>query len=167
MRITTTDPARFFHALSGDVSQLLDSLTGSAEPSPTWQTPSLDVLESDTHYQLQLDLPGVDPDAVEIELNDDQLSISARREELKLDDEVIRRRLERPTGEFRRVLRLPETVDRDGVTADYQHGVLTVLVPKVAKPAARKIVVRSSQDATSPTKSSEIEEADSSETSHV
>ena len=155
MRMTTTDPARFFHALSGDVSQLLDSLTGSAEPTVSHQTPALDVLESESQYELHLDLPGVDPAGVEIELNDDELSISATRASVQPGDDVVRRRVERSTGQFRRVLRLPETVDRDGVTADYRHGVLTVVVPKVAKPAARKIVVRTDGENAAPAVASE------------
>ena len=152
MKVTTTDPARFFHALTSqfgdEVSQLLDNVTGEVRrESSTW-TPAMDVQETEADYRLHLDLPGVDPEQVEIELDEDVLTIAGHRDGVAEIDGEVRRRTERPAGRFRRVLRMPETVDRDAVSADYRDGVLRIQVPKVAKPSAKRIKIGTAADVT-------------------
>ena len=106
-----------------------------------WRLP-LDVAEKDDTYIVQASLPGVDPEAIDITLEDDVLTIEAEMvasHELTHDDYHIR---ERRLGQFSRSLRFPMAVDADAVEASYQHGVLTLTIPKVDEARARKITIR-------------------------
>jgi HSP20 family protein len=104
--------------------------------------PHMDVSESDTQYQVILDLPGVKIDAVKIEVHEDRLTISGSRPLPQKVDGVEFHREERSFGEFRRTLVLPKLVDTDRVDAQYAEGVLTVTIPKIPKAQPKKIEIR-------------------------
>src|SRR3989337_1173369 len=91
-------------------TNLFDTPTGSAgTPARRW-VPAMDLAESDDAYVLRADLPGMDPSAVSIELQDRVLTISGER---AAEHEIGYHRVERAFGAFRRSLTLPEGVDAD------------------------------------------------------
>jgi len=98
--------------------------------------PPLDLTDQGTHYTVRLDLPGVEKPNIKVEVNDGQLTVAADRtqtqEEKDEKGHVIRE--ERSEGEFLRSIPLPGPVKQDGMTANYNDGVLTINLPKV-KPA--------------------------------
>lgn len=104
--------------------------------------PSMDVVETEDRIVATLELPGIEPEDVEVSVEDSTLTVSGSRE---FSDEVKEEnvhRLERRYGSFTRSIRLPQTVDTDGVEASFDKGVLTIEVPKVEQAKPRKIQVK-------------------------
>jgi HSP20 family protein len=90
---------------------------------------------------LEIDLPGVTEEDVEIALDGNRLRIAAKRGDVRSEaEEVVLR--ERSYGEFTREYRLPWTVREDGVEARFRHGVLTVRLPRAPEAESRRIPVK-------------------------
>ena len=96
-------------------------------PEADW-FPAVDYCEREREYVLYVDLPGLDSGAVRIGVGDGVLSISGRRNAPSAVGKFLR--AERPRGRFQRLLPLPENVRPDQIQASFQHGTLTLLVPK-------------------------------------
>ncbi|NNE07532.1 MAG: Hsp20/alpha crystallin family protein [Gemmatimonadetes bacterium] len=127
---------------------LLDDFFGSTSGGPVaarqeWH-PSADIVEQADHYEVTVDLPGVDKSNVRITVENDQLTISGERNEERKTEEGQMRRFERFSGSFRRSFSLPEGIDPESVGAKYKDGVLTVTVPKPeeAKPKLIEVKVK-------------------------
>ncbi len=131
--------------LASDVNSLVDTLFGSSGTTvenAVGITPRMDIQETDDHFSLSLDLPGIKSEDVHIDLEEDDLVIRGSRSSAAETDGERYHRVERWFGEFRRSVRLPRTVDRESIVADYSDGVLTVTLPKVKAAATRKISIR-------------------------
>jgi HSP20 family protein len=101
-------------------------------------TPPVDVHETEEEYLVKLDLPGVKSEDVNVEVNENVLSISG----LRLADETGTAQLvERPYGTFTRTLTLPQGVDSDSIEAGYHDGVLELRIPKPAERKPKKITI--------------------------
>jgi len=104
--------------------------------------PALDVSETDDAIEVQTELPGVDPDHVDVSLSGDLLTI---RGEKKSESEEKKRdyhRIERSYGSFSRTVRVPSSVDPDKVEASYKDGVLTVTMPKREEAKAQTVKIK-------------------------
>ena len=101
-------------------------------------TPLVDVHETDEEYLVKVDLPGVKVDDVNIEVNDNSLSISGSRVAHELGQAQL---VERPYGSFVRTLTLPQGVDSDSIEAGYQDGVLELRIPKPAEQKPKRITI--------------------------
>ena len=117
-------------------------LSGDHGKSVDW-SPRLDLSESDTQFELYLDLPGVAEEDLEIEFQDGHLSISGKREGLSDEADQSWHRVERRRGNFRRVIRLGDEVETEGIEAEYTDGVLKIVAPKTEKVLARRITLKS------------------------
>ena len=120
--------------------RLMDELMRSAGNGNrvTGFTPLVDVHETEEEYLVKVDLPGVKADDVNVEVNDNVLTISAAR----AADETGQAQLaERPYGSFVRTLTLPQGVDSDSIEAGYQDGVLELRIPKPAEQKPKKITI--------------------------
>jgi len=96
------------------------------------------------NFYVRMELPGVDPNDLEVSAMDRSVSVTGRRQ-LPLEDEgVSYHRREREGGEFSRNIELPTEFDRDAVEASYTNGVLTIRLPRFAAAKPRQIAVRSS-----------------------
>ena len=104
-------------------------------------TPAVDVVEDESDYVLRADLPGLTEQDVNIELENDVLTISGERKSEHEERKAGYYRIERSSGSFRRALRLPEGVDPEAVKATFQHGVLEVRVPKPEQRKPRKVAI--------------------------
>ncbi|MFP4514279.1 MAG: Hsp20/alpha crystallin family protein [Acidimicrobiales bacterium] len=102
-------------------------------------TPLADVEEAPDAYLIEIELPGVSRDQVEIEVSDRHLSVRGERKE-KERVGFLRRR-ERIVGRFSYDLTLPEDLDQDGVEASLTDGVLTVRLPKIQGSTPRRIEI--------------------------
>jgi HSP20 family protein len=103
--------------------------------------PAVDLVETDDNFVLRADLPGLTESDVNIEVQDNVLTISGER---KTDNEERKAgyyRVERSYGSFRRTLTLPEGVDPELVRATFDRGVLEVTVPKPAQLTPRKVQI--------------------------
>lgn len=115
-----------------------------AAPSPSgWPSPPVNVWETPEAYMVEMELPGIQPDQLELSVLGKELSISGSREQSPSPGVTYHRR-ERPMGKFTRLVHLPGEVNPDKVTADLQNGVLTVTLPKAeaAKPKRIQVSVR-------------------------
>lgn len=130
--------------LQSEINRLFTSLDDSESSAVTagW-VPTVDIQEFDNGFQLFVDLPGVDPSAVDITLDNGVLTISGERKFSARSDEaeIINHRSERTQGVFHRRFILPDTVDAEGVKATGQNGVLEISIPKQAKAQPRRIKV--------------------------
>jgi len=107
--------------------------------------PSLDVVERADAYMVSAELPGVDPEAVEISFENNTLTLRGTKQPSLKPQENEELRVytaERLSGEFERAVRLPEYVEGDKIEASYTHGVLTITVPKAEAARARKISIK-------------------------
>jgi HSP20 family protein len=110
----------------------------------------MDAWETESAFVVQLDLPGVAPENVDVSFERNTLTIRGRRAETIPAPEKDGLRVyanERPCGEFARTVRFPQYVVGDGIQAQFANGVLTVTVPKADAAKPRKIAVMASVEA--------------------
>jgi HSP20 family protein len=103
--------------------------------------PALDLSDTENTIEAKLDLPGIDPDEVDIRINRNLLTVSGERKEEEVEKGRTFYRVERRTGAFSRSITLPAEVNEDEVAAEYKDGVLTITLPKAEQAKARKIKV--------------------------
>lgn len=106
--------------------------------------PAVEVEEAEDAYKVSLEVPGVDPNDVTIELLGDQLRIAGEKKSRRSTDDRGQHLTERSYGSFERRLRVPDDVDRDGITAAAEHGVVTITLPRAAHDVngRRKIAIQ-------------------------
>ena len=107
----------------------------------TW-TPRVSVIESDTNYQMVVELPGVDPADVTLEMQEGRLEISGEKKVDELEEGVDSVRNERLSGEFKRVFEFSKLVEADAIKAEFKNGLLTIELPKSEKILPRKINIQ-------------------------
>lgn len=119
------------------VNRMLDQ--NAARP---W-VPAVDIFETENEWVLKADLPEVKLDDVDIQLENNTLTLKGERKFHQDENGKGYHRVERSYGTFARYFTLPETVDSEHVRADYAQGVLTVTLPKkeLAKPRSIKVQV--------------------------
>ena len=104
-------------------------------------TPACDVQETDNHYLMSFDLPGVKKDDLKIELIGNELCVSGERRESREEKSAAHRQWERSYGAFSRSFTLPQGVKADQIETDYRDGVLHVAVPKTEGAKAQRISI--------------------------
>lgn len=105
--------------------------------------PSVDFVEKENEFEVTVDLPGLKPEEVNVELKGEALWITGERKEEKEEKDKTYHRIERSYGEFRRVLALPSAVKEDEIEAKFVDGVLKVSVPKAEEAKTKHIEVKS------------------------
>ena len=149
--IARWDPFRDLMEIQGELNRLFGRTYGSGEDNGgasalatgTW-APAVDVYEDKDSVLLHVELPGVEPDDVELSVEDSTLTIRGRREFARDVDQENYRRVERRYGEFVRTFTLPPTADAERVHASFDKGVLTVEVPKKEEAKPRRIEIKAS-----------------------
>jgi HSP20 family protein len=121
----------------GFMDELMNRMLANGSERRSW-APPVDVLEYDEHYLVTIDLPGVDPESVSIEVENDVLTVSGERQRPE-QGQIFRS--ERPVGPFVRSLALPKGCDLENVVADYKLGIVEIRVPKPAERRPRKIAL--------------------------
>jgi len=132
-------------ALSFDPFSQLDRFTASVLDSV--RAPRLmpvDLFRDGDRYILHADLPGADPGSIDVDLDGSQLTIRAQRTADSRDGVRWLAR-ERGAGSFLRQFTLGEGVDLDGISATYESGVLSVVIPVSERAKPRRIVVETSE----------------------
>jgi HSP20 family protein len=125
---------------SREVDRLFDRLFDSPAQAQRW-APAMDLTEAEDHYVLKADLPGVRDEDVSIEVENGLLTMAGER---KAEHERSERgfyRIERAFGRFQRQLTMPEGIDPDAVSAEFDRGVLSVRIPKPAQVKPRRISI--------------------------
>jgi HSP20 family protein len=127
----------------------LDRLTQQVFGTPgTWSRPTampMDAYRDGEEFVVCFDLPGVTPDAIELDVERNVLTVKAERRPVGKDVEM--QVSERPLGAFSRQLFLGDTLDTDRIDAKYDAGVLTLRIPIAERAKPRKIAIGSGEDA--------------------
>ncbi|WP_022835271.1 Hsp20/alpha crystallin family protein [Salisaeta longa] len=141
-RLTTYNPNRTVSELQREVDSLFDRFFGNASDDNTTWMPSTDLVEYPDRFELQLDVPGIPKEDLNISVQNRTLTISGlrSREQSSEDEELVR--VERHVGRFRRSFTLPETVNPDAIEANCENGVLTLALPKTEESAPKMIDVQ-------------------------
>ena len=148
MAIQRWDPVRDLVSLQDRMNRLFDeAFSRSSGPreveslsSVGWRPP-VDLFESADRYVLRVDLPGLDPGDVQLQIEEQVLTLRGER---PADPNVGREaylRLERPTGPFALQLALPASIERTGIKASHAKGVLEIVLPKRKQDAPSRIQV--------------------------
>lgn len=103
--------------------------------------PAIDLKESGKQYVVKADIPGVDPEDIDVTLENGILTIRGQRQEERREDKESWHRLERFAGSFSRQFHLPDAAE-DGIEAKMNKGVLEIHIPKSEAAAARKIEIK-------------------------
>ncbi len=128
---------------SREIDRLFDTLFDANEWRSQRRLPPIDLAEQDDHFVLRADLPGLDENDVNIEIQDNTLTISGER---KSEHEERQRgwfRVERSFGSFSRSLNLPEGVDANAIAAEFDRGVLEIRIPKPEERKPHRIAISS------------------------
>jgi HSP20 family protein len=122
----------------------LDTLDERLMRSGTWSRPStmaMDAYRDGDEYVVVFDLPGLSPDAIDIDVERNMLTVKAERRPAAHGDHVQVELSERPLGVFSRQIVLADTLDTEQIKADYDAGVLTLRIPIAERAKPRKISV--------------------------
>ena len=129
-----------------DLQRSLDRLfgggymTGGESTTSAWQ-PSVDIFENESDIVIKVELPEVNREDVQVNLDDRTLTIRGER---KLEFEDKRdgyHRIERSYGQFARSFTVPPNINREGLKASYKDGILRVTLPKAEEAKPRQITV--------------------------
>ena len=128
--------------LASDFENLFETVFGEGPKSPNTWAPRANVSETDASYLVELELPGVTGDDVNVELTDGSLVISGEKTVEEKGEGVKVLRSERRGGAFRRSFKFTMQLDAEKITANFNHGILKVELPKSEQVLPRKIEVK-------------------------
>lgn len=136
------DPLREAAAMHTELSRLMNGLfEGNGRETQAW-VPTLDVWETEDSVHYAFDLPGLSEDAIEVEVEDGNLTVTATRERApQTHDTGKYHRFERRFGTFSRTIGLPQGVSDEQIKASYRNGVLEIAVPLPAQQKPKRIEV--------------------------
>lgn len=138
-----TDRFPMLSRMEGEMEELMGRLFGSDEWAvPARFVPRTNLSETETEFEVTVDLPGLKPEEVKVDLKDGHLWISGERKEEKEEEGKTFHRVERSYGEFRRMLTLPAAIDENKVVAKFENGVLKVRIPKTEEAKPKHIEVK-------------------------
>ncbi len=139
MALVRSDPFR-------DVDRLFQQMWSAQQNGPRPMAMPMDAYRRDDSFLLQLDLPGVTPESIEITVEEGVLTISAERPAPPRGEGVESVIAERTFGTFTRQVVLGKTLDSERIEANYEGGVLTVAIPIAEQAKPRRIEVSVGSD---------------------
>ena len=120
-----------------DATQRRSQDTGDEFERADW-TPAADIYETESGYTIAMDLPGIDRNALELDVDDSRLIVKGTR----AIAESKQHRSERPRGKFLRTFSVPGSVDQAKIGAEYKDGVLHIRLPKRSEQKPKKIDIK-------------------------
>jgi HSP20 family protein len=145
MALVRWAPVRELDTLQAEMNRVFDGFFGSqsgGDRARRW-LPAMDLVETKDHLVLRVDLPGMSEDDVSIEIKDGVLTVSGERQTERSGEEEGYYRFERAFGSFARSLSLPEGIDPDKVSAEFDRGVLEVRIPKPEESKPHRVSIAS------------------------
>lgn len=143
MRLTRFEPWSLVDMLHRDLDRIAQSRFGDEageNPIANW-APAVDIFEQDDRFVLHADVPGVDPENIDVSMDAGVLTVSGERQTENVSDDSGFHRVERASGRFFRRFNLPDTADAKNITAKSSNGILKVSIPKLPEVQARRITV--------------------------
>jgi HSP20 family protein len=141
------DPFGDLLSLQDEMNRVFDRAVGQTTRSGdqgmrVW-APMLDIAERKDAYLVTVELPGVNPDDIDVTLENNLLTIQGERHQTQESAEQQFHRVERSYGSFRRTVSLPSTVQADAIEATFENGLLQLVVPKAQEAMPKKIAIGS------------------------
>jgi HSP20 family protein len=148
MALIHWEPVRELNTIQSEMNRLFNTMLdtpgrgdgGAATAMRRW-IPPMDLVETEDDFVLRVDLPGLSQDDVNIELENNVLTVSGERKAEHEERKEGYYRVERASGVFQRSLTLPEGVDPESVRANFERGVLEVRIPKPEERKPRKVAI--------------------------
>ncbi|HMN98569.1 MAG TPA: Hsp20/alpha crystallin family protein [Miltoncostaeaceae bacterium] len=135
------DPFRDITALRDEMNRLFSRAVDDGTSSGSAWTPAVDVFETGGSIELRAELPGLDAGDIDIEIDDNVLTLKGERRFQEQVEDGRYYRVERAYGHFNRSLSLPQGVKADEISATFDRGVLSVRIPKADEVKPRKIAI--------------------------
>ncbi len=155
MALIRWEPVRELNTLQTEMNRLFNTVfdtpphNGGATTLRRW-IPAMDLVETEDDFILRADLPGLSEEDVNVELEDNVLTISGERKSEHEERKEGYYRVERASGAFSRSLTLPEGVDAGGIKASFDKGVLEVRIPRPEERKPRKVAISVGGQASGP-----------------
>ena len=151
MALIRWEPVRELNTIQNEVNRLFNTFFDTPTPGNGGATlrrwiPAMDLVETENEFILRADLPGVPEKDVQIELEDNVLTISGARKAEHEQRQEGYYRVERSSGSFSRSLTLPDGVDPGAVSASFDRGVLEVQIPKPEQRKPQKVAISVGSD---------------------
>lgn len=140
MRLVLHDPMNWLDGFGPSCCAVSDRSIES-DASVPFIPVRMDVVESPESFKIVAELPGMEKEAIRVVVHDDLLTISGERKQAEQSDRNVVWS-ERRWGSFSRSFRLPDTVDKSGVSADYKNGILEVTIAKKEEQKPKEIEVK-------------------------
>jgi len=147
MALIRWEPVRELNTIQNEMNRLFNTFFDAPAPASGATTslrrwiPAMDLVETQDDFVLRADLPGLSEGDVNIELEDNVLTLSGERKSEHEENKEGYYRVERAWGTFSRSLTLPEGVNADAVKASFDRGVLEVRIPKPEQRKPRKVAI--------------------------
>jgi HSP20 family protein len=139
-RMTTSSP---IFGLRREIDRLFDDTF--TRDGASW-APAVDIKESENEISLDLELPGIKPEDVDITAENGVLTVRGEKKSERKEGEESRYHVvERTYGSFFRTFQLPQGIDEDQINAAFEHGILSIHIPKAALPQPKRIQISGSQ----------------------
>lgn len=124
------------------IDRLWDAMVGGTSSGGLMRAPATDVVETENEIQVYTEMPGLNPDNIDIDVENNVLTIRGEKQEERTEGEEGTYHIaERRYGTLARSFVLPRDVDAESIRADFQNGVLTVTIPKSEKARRRRIEI--------------------------
>jgi HSP20 family protein len=145
MSVSRWDPFQDMHSLREEMNRTFGRWLGREEqeraPAPRW-APAVDVTESSDAYRIDVEVPGLKPEDIEVTVDQGMLTVQGERRSEEETRDRQYHRIERRYGAFRRSITLPSHVDAEHIEASYDNGVLRLTVPKTEAAQPKRIQVQ-------------------------
>jgi HSP20 family protein len=149
MSVLRWDPFQDLLSLQDEMNRVFNRAAGrstdtSSQAARAW-APALDIAERKDAYLVTVELPGVNPDDINITLENNLLTIQGERRQASESAGQQFHRIERAYGSFRRSVSLPSTVQADAIQASHDNGLLRLVVPKAEEAKPKKIAITTAE----------------------
>ena len=135
-----------YRTLRSEMDRVFDDFFGlmpaRREGSATMWSPSVDISETADNFVVRAELPGMKKDDIELEVENNVLSIRGERKFEKTDEGENYHFMERSYGSFYRSFTLPKNVDSETIGAEYKDGMLIVTIPKKEEVKPKKVEIK-------------------------
>lgn len=146
MALVRWEPLREMATLQNEMNRLFgtffDTPTAAVSGNIRRWVPAMDLVETQDHFVLRADLPGMGEDDVTLEVEDRTLTVSGERKAEHEEKGEGFYRVERATGSFSRSLTLPDGIDAESIAATFDKGVLEVRIPKPEERKPKRVAIQ-------------------------
>ena len=141
MSLIRLNPYRNLVSLPKEINRFFNDFGVDAWNTDTVWSPAVDINETEDGFEVKAEIPGMKKDEIQINYEDDMLTLSGERNQEKEEQNKNFHRIERRYGKFQRSFHLPNHVKADGIKANYKNGVLTVNIPKSEEAKPKEIAI--------------------------